>query len=142
MKDQNFKNHGQIVPSFHIITFLGMLIVLIVSIICLFYPRKLPYLIPITLILMSLVIISIAFHSRLFALKAQDRAIRAEENLRYYVLTGKKLDSKISLKQIIALRFASDEEFVALTKKAVDENLSQKEIKKVIKNWRADYHRV
>jgi hypothetical protein len=46
------------------------------------------------------------------------------------------------LSQIIALRFADDEEFVELTQKAVEENLSSKQIKQSIKNWRADHHRV
>jgi hypothetical protein len=74
-------------------------------------------------------------------LKAQDRAIRAEENLRYFILTGKRLSKQVSMRQIIALRFAEDEEFVGLTEKAIKENLSPKEIKKSIKNWRPDYHR-
>ena len=77
-----------------------------------------------------------------FALKAQDRAIKAEENFRYYLLTGKALSSKLTMRQIIGLRFASDEEFVALADKAVKENLSEKEIKKSIKSWKADTYRV
>ena len=51
---------------------------------------------------------------RLSTLKAQDRAVRAEENLRYYIATGKPLDPRLSLGQIIALRFASDAEYVDL----------------------------
>lgn len=79
---------------------------------------------------------------RTFSLKAQDRAIRAEENLRHFVLTGKLLDKNLHIKQIVALRFAPDEEFPALAEKAVKENLSNRQIKMVIKNWKADLHRV
>jgi len=92
-------------------------------------------------LLLTLTIISVAFFSRSFALRVQDRAIRAEENLRYYILTGKRLDPRVRMGQIIALRFASDEEFVQLVERAIAENLRSNEIKKAIKNWRADYYR-
>jgi hypothetical protein len=75
-------------------------------------------------------------------LKAQDRAIRAEESLRHFVLTGKPLDSRLRTGQIVALRFASDAEFPALAQKAAEEGLSSKEIKQSIQNWRADHYRV
>ena len=52
------------------------------------------------------------------------------------------LPSQLKIDQIIALRFASDEEFIALTERAIAENLSSKEIKMAIKNWKADYNRV
>ena len=77
-----------------------------------------------------------------YSFKAQDRAIRAEENFRHYILTGKPFDAQLRIGQIIALRFASDEELPGLAKKAVAEQLSQKQIKEAIKNWRADHHRV
>ena len=50
--------------------------------------------------------------------------------------------NKLSFSQIAALRFSSDEEFLDLVHKTGSENLSGKEIKKNIKNWRADYDRV
>ena len=86
--------------------------------------------------------LSIALHARGFSLRAQDRAIRAEENFRYFVLTGQRIDASITIGQIIALRFASDEEFVALTAKAVEEKLKPNAIKLLIINWRADLHRL
>ncbi len=79
---------------------------------------------------------------RTYALKAQDRAIRAEENLRHFILTGKPFDSRLNIRQIIALRFASDEELPTLAKKAAEENLHSKEIKQQIKDWRADNYRI
>jgi hypothetical protein len=86
-------------------------------------------------------LISLFWYSRGFALRAQDRAIRAEENFRHYILTGKPLDSRLRMGQIIALRFASDAELPDLAKKAVEENMRSKEIKASIKNWRPDHHR-
>ena len=79
---------------------------------------------------------------RIFALKAQDRAIRAEENLRHFVLTGKLLPASLRIGQIVALRFASDDEFATLAVKAAAENLTGKQIKQSITNWKADTYRV
>jgi hypothetical protein len=91
--------------------------------------------------LLVLTVISVSFHNRSFALKAQDRAIRAEENLRYFILTGNRLNKILTIDQVIALRFASDEEFVELAEKAASQNMKPHEIKRSIKNWRPDYHR-
>ena len=43
--------------------------------------------------------------------------------------------------QIIALRFAGDEEFVSLVERTLKENLTSKEIKQAVKNWKTDFHR-
>ncbi len=56
------------------------------------------------LVAISVAMILQFFFSRIFPLKAQDRAIRAEENLRHFVLTGKLLDHRLAVKQIVALR--------------------------------------
>jgi hypothetical protein len=82
------------------------------------------------------------WYLRIFPLKAQDRAIRAEENLRHYVLAGKLLPPNLKISQIVALRFAPDDEFLPLIERTLDKNLTQKEIKKEIKNWKPDYYRV
>jgi hypothetical protein len=72
----------------------------------------------------------------------QDRAIRAEENLRHFALTGKRLDPRLTIKQIVGLRFASDAEFVELARKAAESSMTQDAIKTSVTNWRADYDRV
>jgi len=82
-----------------------------------------------------------AVFARVLALKAQDRAIRAEENFRHYVLTGKPLDSKLSVRQIVALRFASDAELPQLASKAAQQDLKPDDIKRAVQNWRADLYR-
>ena len=95
-------------------------------------------------LLFALAIVCIFFYiyARSFALRAQDRAIRAEENFRHFVLTGKPLDHRLRLGQIIALRFADDSEYVTLAQRAVNENMKADDIKKAIQNWRPDYCRV
>lgn len=137
---QEYSNHRHLVPLYHFLTFAAMLALLIGSVFY-FFNQDNSYLLSCLLILMSLTIISVSFHCRSFALKVQDRAIRAEENLRYFILTGERLNQNLSLFQIIALRFASDEEFVSPAAQAVEQNLTPDEIKRLIKNWRPDYDR-
>ena len=84
----------------------------------------------------------VALFARSFPLRAQDRAIRAEENLRHFVLAGRLLDVRLSPLQIVALRFASDGEFVELARRTAEENLDPKDIKKAVKHWRPDHYRV
>ena len=140
MIKQEYSNHRHLVPLYHFLTFAAMA-ALLVGFVLYFFNKDNSYLLPTLLILMVLTLISVSFHCRSFALKAQDRAIRAEENLRYFILTGKRLNQNLSLYQIIALRFASDEEFVSLAALAIEQNLKPDEIKRLIKNWRPDYYR-
>ncbi len=142
MKTQNYSNHPQLVPSYHYFTFLLIIALITLTSIYCFTENKNTSLFNAILILLTFTILSIGLHARSFALKAQDRAIRAEENLRYFILNGKRLDQNLKMPQIIALRFASDEEFVELVERAIQENLSSIEIKKAIKNWKGDYYRV
>jgi hypothetical protein len=141
MKEQNFKNHGRYIFEWHIVTGILVIALLIGTIINLFNSDKEELYAAFLFFVISIILASIFWYSRVFALRAQDRAIRAEENFRHFILTGKPFDSSIRMGQIIALRFASDEELPALAKRATDEKLTQRQIKEAIKNWRADYNR-
>lgn len=143
MENQNYKNHRRLVPMFHYFLFALITLVLIGSFVNLYksigdheriYSADL-------IVSLSIAMLFSFFFMRIFALKAQDRAIRAEENLRHFALTGKLLDARLGVKQVIALRFSSDDEFVELAKKAADSNMSAEAIKKAIKNWKGDYYR-
>lgn len=144
MKEQKFENHSQIIPAYHYGLLGGILVLIIFSAVslCRHCSAGLGLMLPSLALLGSVLLLAVAFVARACALKAQDRAIRAEENLRYFAITGKLLDSKLRLGQIIALRFAPNDEFVDLAHLAVEKNLSSKEIKQAIKNWRGDYYRV
>jgi hypothetical protein len=141
MNEQNFKTHGRYIFMWHIVTGLAVIAVVIGSIINLINTAKDNLFSACLLVVISLILGSIFWYSRAFALRAQDRAIRAEENFRHFILTGKPLDNRLRMRQIIAIRFASDEEMPSLVKRSVDENLAQRQIKEAIKNWRPDYHR-
>ena len=141
MQEQNFSNHRRFVPGYHFLTLTAILLLTIGSFVNLFTSNKENLYSASLISLIALLLVSVAWYLRTFALKAQDRAIRAEENFRYYILTGKPLPAALKLGQIIALRFASDEEFPKLVEQALTENLNSKDIKKAINNWRADHHR-
>ncbi len=141
MGQQNFKNHSRYIPLWHIIVPLILLALLGGSIVNFIQADVHTHYSAALILLIVIILIIFYWYSRAFALRAQDRAIRAEENFRHFILTGKPLDKQLRMRQIIALRFASDEEMPALAKRAVDENLSQKQIKRAVQNWKADYHR-
>jgi hypothetical protein len=94
------------------------------------------------LVALSVALLLLAFICRIYALKAQDRAIRAEENLRHFVLAGKLLDPRLTIRQIVALRFAPDAELVTLADKSARDNLTPDAIKRSIQKWRPDEYRV
>jgi len=144
MPGQNFKNHTRIVPLYHYILFLLLFIALILSVWDLFraFNHHSGRITAAVITILTIALIITALLTRSFALMAQDRAIRAEENLRYFVLNGKLLDNHLTISQIIALRFASDTEFSILAEKAAKENMSPTEIKKAIINWKPDEYRI
>jgi len=144
MKEQNYTNHRRYVIGYHIILTALLFIGTVFAIVNVIRhaPDKGGFLSTI-LIALLFICADISFLLvRQFPLKSQDRAIRAEEGLRYFILTRKPIDSRITIQQIAALRFAPDDELLPLVDRAVAENLSPDDIKKAIKNWKADYHRV
>lgn len=144
MKEQNFKNHAKLDPPFHFVGSAILLFTLIGSIV--YLVRSILHgenIFQSVLIFTGTIGLFLTFGLvRVYSLKVQDRIIRAEENFRMYRLTGKTLDERLTLAQLIALRFAPDEEFPELCEKAVTEKLGAVEIKKAIKNWKADHLRV
>lgn len=142
MKEQNLENHSRYILLWHFITPTIMVAILVGSIINLANSARENIYSASLLVAISALLFIFYWYSRAFALGAQDRAIRAEENFRHFILTGKQLDSRLRMGQIIALRFAPDIEFVDLAKKAAEEGTTAKEIKKSIQNWKADNNRV
>jgi hypothetical protein len=144
MTSQNYKTHRRFVPLHHFVLYplifacIAASVWLVYTAFYLVHHGRLTSLVIGVLSVSSLLL---CYYGRAFALKAQDRAIRAEENLRHFALTGKLLDSRLTTSQIIALRFASDTEFLILAERAANDNLKAEEIKKAIINWREDNHR-
>jgi hypothetical protein len=144
MQEQSYARHAKFVPLFHFVLGPIVLASLIGSFVNLWqslgdherlYSASL-------IAAMSVAMFLLFVFTRSFAMGVQDRAIRAEENLRHFALSGKRLDSRLSIKQIVGLRFASDAEFVELAQKAAEGGMTQDTIKKSVTNWRADHDRV
>lgn len=141
--EQNYQNHARSVTGFHRVLLILLVAGLIGSGVNLYESLHSSNLYSASLIVLLFVCSAIMYaYVRLFPLRAQDRAIRAEENFRHFVLTGKTFPVELKMGQVIALRFASDDEFPELTARAVKESLKPKEIKHAIKTWKADHHRV
>ena len=143
MKEQNYSNHRRYIPGFHFVLLILGIIALVGSIFFLVrsYMHDIERVASIVAFISALNFMMLYYYSRDFVLKVQNRAIRAEENLRYFALTGSLLDPRLTMRQIVALRFAPDLELVGLVSRAITENLSNNDIKKAIKDWKPDYHR-
>lgn len=137
---QNYKNHVRYNPLHHFILSPLTLILLILAIRGWFQDGESLFNIMFVTGLLLTVLIA-----RLYALKVQDRVIRLEMRQRYFEITGKRfkeVESVLTLRQIIALRFADDEELLILIDKVKKDNLTPKQIKQEIKHWVPDYNRV
>lgn len=144
MSKQSYSNHRRYVWWYHGLLFGLCLATLTGSAVNLFhsFDSKGNLYSSSLLVTVSLILLFFFFAIRFYAVKLQDRIIRLEENQRHIQLTGKPLDHRLHVKQIVGLRFAPDDEFPDLCKRAAEEQLSQEEIKKSIHRWKGDYHRV
>jgi hypothetical protein len=141
---QTLQNHARLDPPYHFFALPILLINVIVAIVLL-----VRHLDQFGLygwwVVVSLALLVGVGNSRPSALRAQDRTIRLEEKLRYAALLSAEQNARaqaLTLRQIIALRFASDAELPGLIDRSLAENLSGKQIKLAIANWRPDTLRV
>jgi hypothetical protein len=150
-EQQNFANHGKIVPAFHFFLVPVLFFNLVSSTYWVYATARhawgaFPIFHAILNLVFAIALIVLAFLARIFALGVQDRVIRLEERLRYQQLLPDDLKPRINeftINQLVALRFASDAELPDLARKVLDSNLnSRKAIKQMIRNWRADYQRI
>jgi hypothetical protein len=139
---QTFANHVRLDPPFHFFVLPVFAITWIVSMVV---SVRHPCFLHFWIVVFNTALVVAAIRFRQYALKVQDRVIRLEERLRFAALLPDSLRpqiAKLSEGQLIALRFASDEEVSALVERTLSANLAPADIKKAIKNWRPDYWRV
>jgi len=136
---QTFQNHRRFYPLFHFFLVPVAFAAFVVSI---WNTSETTDYTHVSISFLFFLVLVTAYTARTSALKAQDRAIRAEMSLRYFILSGKMIPAELRMGQIVALRFASDAEVIALTERAAKDQLSAKQIKQEITNWKGDYNRV
>lgn len=141
-KEQNYKNHRMLDPWFHIVIFLGAVVGLAQAA-YLFYHD--PKCLTGWIVLSQVLFILLMFKTRFYAMKVQDRIIRLEERLRLQSLLPEPLRARIpelTIDQLIGLRFAGDGEVAELVEQTLKNSWGREEIKRAVKNWRADHWRV
>jgi hypothetical protein len=140
--EQNFKNHVRMDPMFHYVL---VWIFLLNLILCIVQFVRAGGWFNGWLIILAIGLFLLLFKTRNYPLKVQDRVIRLEERLRLALLLPEAMRPRIaefSERQLVALRFASDEELPALAEQTLSEHLTSKQIKQRIVHWRPDYFRV
>ncbi len=147
MSRQSYSNHSRYHPIYHFflipftLLFFGLSIYIFIQ--KAVYQRE--WIEGIYYLLAGLIATILVILVRSNPLKVQDRVIRSEIKLRYLSATGNHLngvEKNLRTNQLIALRFASDEELPRLIEQTVQEELPPPEIKKRIKKWKGDYQRI
>ncbi len=139
---QTYANHARFDPPFHFFLAPVFLLTFIASIV---HAVRSPSLWSLWFVVLALALVVLTAKTRMYALKVQDRLIRLEERLRCAALLPAPLYARtvaITEGQWVALRFAPDTELPALVERVLAENLTPKQIKQAIANWKADTFRV
>ena len=135
--EQNYANHRQRAPMFLVGFFCGLLgfIAMVIGVI------RQPGYVTGGLVLLAVAIICAVLMARGYALRVQDRIIRLEMQTRLARLGRDAAFARLEMRQVIALRFASDAELPALIERALAEKLTSDQIKQAVTNWQADHLR-
>jgi len=146
---QTYATHRRYVPLYHFVAPAILLLNLLWTFVGIYhfwrFGGRFDRVNSIVQVLVAVALIILWFYLRNFALAVQDRVIRHEMRVRLGELLSADQRARIpelSVGQLIALRFASDEELPALTRKVMDEKIADREaIKRLIRNWKADDQR-
>jgi hypothetical protein len=139
---QRFDNHVRWLPAYHFVAFPLFLVnfcyAAYQAVVHVSVATVMGLVLAVALVLLFLL-------SRMMVVTVQDRLIRLEERLRMRALLPADLQvhiDRFTVKQLVALRFASDAELPALARKVVEGRIEdQKAIKQMVTEWRADHQR-
>jgi hypothetical protein len=139
---QTYQNHTRIFPAYHYVAFplfgINLFWALYQAVVHFSWANLVNFSLAVALILLF-------FLARVMAVTVQDRVIRLEMRLRMREVLPADLQARIgqfSVKQLVALRFAGDDELPAIARTVLDEKIEdQKAIKQMVKNWQGDFQR-
>jgi hypothetical protein len=142
-QQQSYANHARIIPGYHYVTF-GLLFAAFLwnswRTVTDFTVDRL------MLLSLNVAVVLLAFYARVFALTAQDRVIRLEMRQRLSQVLPADLRARVNEltpRQLVGLRFAGDEELPDLVRTVLTDRVSDvRAIKRMVRNWQADYLRV
>ncbi len=141
-RPQSFENHAKLVTGYHFVAF-GLLVVNLGWALWTLFRH--PSVGTAMALGVAIALVLVCLYARIFPLAVQDRLIRLEERIRI-ARVAPDLDGRLDTltpRQMVALRFASDEEVGDLARKVLDEGLTDgKAIKRLIKTWRPDHFRM
>lgn len=141
-KIQSAQSHAAWDPMYHLVLTLILLTNLIVTIVLAVRKWSAGPFEHLWAIVMAFALILIWVRLRTYPLRNQDRIIRLEERVRLGALAPEADAARLTTRQLIALRFASDAELPGLVERTLRENLEPKSIKLAIADWRQDHSRI
>jgi hypothetical protein len=117
-----------ITALFAVLGFVGMVL----------FVLRAPSVISIALLLLASAVVGLVTIVRGYTTRLQDRIIRLEMRLRLAALGRERDMTRLTTRQLVALRFASEAELASLTDRALAENLTPDQIKRAVTEWQAD----
>lgn len=139
MAEQSFANHAHRPTHTVVVWLLALAALVLIAMQMLGYQTR-----DWAILVIVVAVFELGWISRAYIVKLQDRIIMLEMKVRAAEILPAGQDAQLaalSVKQITALRFASDEEFGELLARAARDKMSPKDIKAAIKHWRPDWHR-
>jgi hypothetical protein len=134
---QNYANHAYRPLAWNITVLVGLIAFLVLLVQSFQEPTSVSF----ALLALAGVVLSAVSLIRVFALRLQNRIIRLEMQVRLARLGRESALGRLTLPQIVALRFAADAELPALVDRTLSEDLKPDAIKRAVRDWQGDYYR-
>jgi hypothetical protein len=134
---QNYANHAYRPLAWNITVVVGLIAFLVLLV----HSYQEPTSVSFALLALAGVVLSAVSLIRVFALRLQNRIIRLEMQVRLARLGRESALGRLTLPQVVALRFAADAELPALVDRTLSEDLKPDAIKRAVRDWQGDYYR-